>query len=107
MVFQLPDRAADAPDLRMRRLHGCETAVEPDLSPCSDGGSLFSGPVRCELCDRHTGKLESPSGSVPAFLKTVKKKQMIYRRFCGDLFCRAAGLFYKRERAVREWRRPG
>lgn len=74
-AFQLPDRTADAPDLRMRRLHSCETALEPDLSPCIDGGSLLPGPVRCELRDRHTGKLESPSGSVPAFLKTVKRSK--------------------------------
>ena len=74
-AFQLSDRAADAPDLRMRRLHGCETAVEPDLSPCSDGGSLLPGPFRRELRDCHTGKLESPSDSVPALLKTVKRSK--------------------------------
>lgn len=73
--FQLSDRATDAPDLRMRRLHGCETALEPDLSSCTDGGSLLLGPVRRELCDRHTGKLEPPSGGVPAFLKTVKRSK--------------------------------
>ena len=55
--------------------HGCETALEPDLSPCTDGGSLLPGPVRCELRDRHTGKLEPPSGSVPAFLKTIKRSK--------------------------------